>query len=72
MGAAWNEMEPLGKERARAAGATVSALSAENTAAFDGPFRQVANRWVSEVNSIGIDGAELLKRAREAVTKYSK
>jgi TRAP-type C4-dicarboxylate transport system substrate-binding protein len=72
MGVAWNEMEPLGKERARAAGATVSALSVENTADFDAPFQKVADRWVSEVSSIGIDGAELLERARAAVAAHSK
>jgi hypothetical protein len=47
-------------------------LSVENTADFDAPFQKVADRWVSEVSSIGIDGAELLERARAAVAAHSK
>lgn len=67
MGVAWNEIEPVGKQIARDAGNTVTALDAEATAAFDPMFEAVAQRWVAEVESAGIDGAALLDKARSAV-----
>ena len=69
IGEAWNAQEPIGKQRALDAGNTVTALDAEATAAFDAPFEAVAQRWVAEVTGVGIDGADLLTRATEAVRR---
>jgi TRAP-type C4-dicarboxylate transport system substrate-binding protein len=71
IGTAWNDIEPVGKKMATDAGNTVTALSAEATAAFDAPFEAVAQRWVEETAANGIDGAALLEKARAAVASHS-
>jgi len=72
MGTAWNEIEPVGKKMAEDAGNSVTALSPEASAAFDAPFEAVAQRWVSEVDALGVDGAGLLGDARDAVASHAE
>lgn len=71
MGIAWNDIEPVGKQKAVDAGNAVTALSPEASAAFAAPFEAVAQRWISEVSAAGIDGAALLERARAAVARHT-
>jgi len=55
-GVVWDEIEPVGIQIAKDAGNSVTALSADATAAFDAPFEAVAQRWVTEATEAGIDG----------------
>lgn len=72
IGAAWDGIEPIGKKKATDAGNPVTALSEEATKGFEGAFNAVSERWVKEATDAGIDGAGLLKAAKEAITKASK
>lgn len=72
IGAAWNGIEPIGKQMALDAGNSVVALSPEASAEFAEPFEAVARRWVEEANGLGIDGAALLEKARAAVASHSE
>ena len=67
MGQGWNDIEPVGIQRALDAGNSVTQLSAEATAAFDAPFAATVARWVDEANTIGIDAEALLAKARAAI-----
>ena len=67
MGQGWNDIEPVGIQRALDAGNTVTQLSAEATAAFDAPFAATVARWVDEANTAGIDAEALLAKARAAI-----
>lgn len=71
MGKVWDNIEPKGKKLAVDAGNSVTALSAEETAKFNAAFDSVSDRWVKEATSAGIDGASLIKKARDAVAKHS-
>lgn len=72
IGAAWNDIEPVGIQMALDAGNTVVALSPEASAEFQAPFEAVAQRWVEEVTGMGIDGAALLDQARAAVAANAR
>lgn len=72
IGMKWNGIEPVGKKMALDAGNSVVSLSAEASAEFQGPFAAVAQRWVKEVNQVGIDGAALLEKAQAAVAAHSE
>lgn len=72
IGAAWNGIEPKGKQMALDAGNSVTALSAEVSAEFAAPFATVADRWVDEAKALGIDGAALLEKAQAAVVRHSE
>lgn len=72
MGAAWNDIEPLGMKIAKDNGNMVTSISADNTAAFDAAFSAVSDRWVAEVTEKGIDGAGLLSAAQAAVAANSQ
>ena len=67
MGEAWNNIEPVGKQRALDAGKSVTQLSADATATFDAPFEATVARWVAEASSNGIDAEALLEGARAAI-----
>jgi TRAP-type C4-dicarboxylate transport system substrate-binding protein len=67
MGEAWNNIEPIGVQRALDAGKSVTQLSPEATAEFEAPFAATVARWVEEVNAGGIDAAALLGTARAAI-----
>lgn len=71
IGAAWNEIEPIGKKMAADAGNSVVSLSAEASAEFDAPFDAVAQRWVEEANGLNIDAAALLEKAKAAVATHT-
>lgn len=67
MGEAWNDIEPVGIQRALDAGNSVTQLSAEATAEFAGPFDATVARWVEEARGAGIDAEDLLNSARAAI-----
>lgn len=72
IGAAWNNIEPIGKQMALDAGNSVVSLSAEASAEFEAPFAAVGQRWVEEASGLGIDGAALLEEAQAAVAAHSE
>ena len=67
MGDLWDGMEPAGKKVALDAGNTVTALGAEESAAFDKAHEAVIERWVESVSKNGIPGAELVETARARI-----
>ncbi|MEM9784307.1 MAG: TRAP transporter substrate-binding protein, partial [Pseudomonadota bacterium] len=72
IGAAWDAIEPVGKQIARDAGRSVTALSPEATAAFDALHRPLSARWVEEASAVGIDAKALLESAKAAVAEHSE
>lgn len=67
MGDAWNDIEPVGIQRALDAGNEVTSLSEEASAGFDAAFAATVDRWVEEASGTGIDAAALLEKARAAI-----
>ncbi|WP_341368479.1 TRAP transporter substrate-binding protein [Yoonia sp. BS5-3] len=72
MGEAWNNIEPIGKQRALDAGKAVVQLSAEVSAEFAAPFDATVARWVAEATGNGIDAEALLEKARAAIAANSQ
>ncbi|MBC6404417.1 MAG: TRAP transporter substrate-binding protein [Rhodospirillales bacterium] len=71
IGAAWDSIEPVGKQIALDQGRNVYALSPEATAAFDSLHQGLSDRWVEEASEKGIDAEALLDKARAAVASHS-
>ena len=67
MGDAWNDIEPVGIQRAVDAGNSVTQLSQDASAAFTAPFNATVLRWVQEAKETGIDADTLLLNARAAI-----
>ncbi len=72
VGEIWRKTDDNGIAIAEKAGNTYIELSKEQTDAFQQKLEPVVDRWVKEVSGQGIDGAALVKAAREAVAKHSK
>ena len=71
IGAAWDSIEPIGKQIAVDKGRSVHQLSAEASAAFDELGAAVSERWVTEADAAGINGDALLEKATDAVASHS-
>ena len=71
MGNAWDAIEPRGEEIFAKSGEVVQ-LSQAETDKFEAKADEVIDRWIAEMNSKGVDGAAIVKAAREAIAKYSK
>jgi TRAP-type C4-dicarboxylate transport system substrate-binding protein len=71
VGTVWSKVEEPGREAAMARGNEIIELSEDEMARFRKASEPVADRWVKEVSSLGIDGAALLEAARAAVAKNS-
>lgn len=72
MGEAWNNIEPIGIQRALDAGNDVTQLTAEATGEFQAPFDATVQRWVEEAADVGIDAEALLGSARTMIAEYSR
>ena len=72
IGTVWNDVEEVGKKMINDGKGQVVKLTPEQKATFDGPAETVANRWIEEANSNGIDGAKLVKDAKAAVLAHTK
>jgi TRAP-type C4-dicarboxylate transport system substrate-binding protein len=72
VGRIWTDSETVGIDIAVKAGNKHVQLSEAEMALFRQKLEPVAERWVNEVKTKGIDGAALLKSARELIAKYSK
>lgn len=71
VGDIWTASDDFGIGLAVKAGNTHTTLTGEETAAFRDVLEPVVERWTEEVAEQGIDGAALVKKARELVAKYS-
>lgn len=72
IGEAWNNIEPIGVQRALDAGNAVTQLSEEASAEFTAPFDATVQRWVDEAADVGIDALALLGSARTTVAEYTR
>lgn len=72
IGKIWRAGDDHGIKVAVDSGNTHITLTEEETAAFDKALEPVVQRWIDDVSSKGIDGAALVKRARELIAKHSK
>jgi TRAP-type C4-dicarboxylate transport system substrate-binding protein len=72
VGEIWTKSEDGGIGMATKAGNKHVVLSDAELAAFREKLEPVVQRWINEVKAQGIDGAALVKAARENIAKYSK
>jgi TRAP-type C4-dicarboxylate transport system substrate-binding protein len=72
VGQIWTRSEDVGIGLAIKAGNKHIQLSDAELAAFREKLEPVVQRWINEVKGQGIDGAALVKAARENIAKYSK
>ncbi len=71
VGEVWRATDDFGIGIATKAGNTHIILSEEETAAFEAKLEPVVQRWIDEVSAKGIDGAGLVKQARDLIAKHS-
>lgn len=72
MGEVWNNVEPVGIQRALDAGNSVLQMTPEATEAFTAPFDATVRRWVEEAAVVGIDAEALLGSARSIIAEYTR
>lgn len=72
IGEAWNNIEPIGVQRALDAGNDVKQLTLEASAEFNAPFDATVQRWIEEAAVVGIDAEALLGSARSTIAEYSR
>jgi TRAP-type C4-dicarboxylate transport system substrate-binding protein len=72
VGEIWRDIDEQGIAVATKAGNKHIQLSDAELAAFRQKMEPVVQRWVDDVKGKGIDGAALVKTARELIQKYSK
>ncbi|HLS85648.1 MAG TPA: TRAP transporter substrate-binding protein [Burkholderiales bacterium] len=72
VGGIWREVDEAGIALATKAGNKHIQLTESEMAAFREKLEPVVQRWIDEVKAKGIDGAALVKTARELIAKYSK
>ena len=72
VGEIWRKSDELGISIATKAGNKHVTLSESEMAAFRAKMEPVVQRWIDDVKGKGIDGAMLVKTARELIKKYSK
>jgi len=71
VGDIWARTDDFGIGVAVKAGNTHVQLTAAETEAFRAKLEPVVDRWIKEVAEKGIDGATLVKKARELIAKHS-
>ena len=72
VGQIWTKSEDFGIGLATKAGNKHIVLTDAELAAFREKLEPVVQRWVNEVKGQGIDGAALVKAARENIARFSK
>jgi TRAP-type C4-dicarboxylate transport system substrate-binding protein len=72
VGEVWHRTDLGGIGVATKAGNEHITLSAAQTAKFKKVLEPVVGRWIEEVSGSGIDGKDLVRKARELIAKYSK
>ncbi|KFE33909.1 TRAP transporter substrate-binding protein [Thioclava atlantica] len=72
VGKIWRTSDDNGIKAAEAAGNELITLSPEETQAFKDAMQPVVARWEKEVSAQGIDGAALVKEARDLTAEEEK
>jgi TRAP-type C4-dicarboxylate transport system substrate-binding protein len=72
VGQIWTKSEDVGIDMAVKAGNKHIVLTEAELGLFRKALEPVVQRWIDEVKGQGIDGAALVKAARENIAKYSK
>ncbi len=72
IGKIWDESQIAGRNAAQARGNTIMTLSADETERWVKASVPVYDDWVSDMRARNIDGAALLKEARELLVKHQK
>lgn len=72
VGDIWRASDDFGIDFAVKSGNKHITLTKEETAAFQTALEPVVQRWVDDVKSKGIDGAALVKKARELIAADAK
>lgn len=72
VGDIWRGGDDFGISLAEKAGKTHITLTEDETKAFLDAVEPVVQRWVDEVSSSGIDGAALVKQARDLIAKNAE
>lgn len=70
--AQFKDADAGGREAAVGRGNTVYALPAEEMAKWQAASKPVAEEWIKEISSKGVDGQKLFDDANALVTQYSK
>jgi TRAP-type C4-dicarboxylate transport system substrate-binding protein len=70
IGQVWDDVEKPGIDALGKAGGQMITLDAAAQAALDARAEAVIGRWTAEVTAKGVDGAALVKAAREAVARH--
>ena len=72
IGKVWDESQAPGRKAAQDRGNTIITLSAEETERWVKASAAVADEWVADMNARGMNGAALLKEARELLVKHGR
>lgn len=72
MGDVWNRVEAPGVSLQQESGGEIIRLSPEAKAAFDERSAEVVQRWIDEAESNDLDGAGLVKAARQSIDEHSQ
>ena len=72
IGKVWSDYELGGIERLKTYKKKHIVLDQTQTAEFESALEPVIDRWIMEVRSKGIDGKDLVQKARALVQKHSK
>lgn len=70
-GRAMDEVDVIGRERAREAGNEIIVLDEAETARWREAAEPVEERWIAEMNERGYDGAMLVEAARSLIAEHS-
>ncbi len=68
----WRKHEKIGMTKQRESGGQIITLNKEITAQFNSNHQEVVNQWIAEMESHGIDGKSLVKKARERIKHYQQ
>lgn len=70
-GKVMQDLDAPGREGGVAAGNTIHLIDGEELARWQDASQAVVDRWVAEMDSKGIDGADLIERAKALIAKHS-
>lgn len=67
VGRMWEDKDQIGIDALDSANVEKIVLSADETARFAEASQRVIDRWIEEMDASGLDGAELVEKARSAI-----
>lgn len=72
MGQVWMDIEVAGKDLQKLSGGDVNELSQEAHGEIRALSKTVVDRWIKEATDKGLNGAEIVEKARAAIVAHSK